>query len=94
MTVFQLTFLEDILSVTNTLCLTLQSDRKDFAAVSWAVKSTKAILKDIQNNVNSTHLHNFKKADKIIQKLSTIEMHTTVSGTTKKKSKIDIGFNK
>ena len=89
LTVFQITFLEDILLVTNILCLTLQSDRKDFAAVSRAVKSTIAILEDIQNNINSTYLQNFKKADKIIQKLSTIEMCTTVSGTTRKKHKID-----
>ena len=32
--VFQITFLEDILSVTNILCLILQSDRKDSATVS------------------------------------------------------------
>ena len=77
--------------VTNILCLILQSDRKDFAAVSRALKSTIAILEDIQNNVNSTHLQNFKKAHKIIQKPSTIEMCTTVSGnTTKKKHKIDV----
>ena len=72
--------------VTNILCLILQSDRKDFAAVSRALKSTIAILEDIQNNVNSTHLQNFKKAHKIIQKPSTIEMCTTVSGNTTKKN--------
>ena len=33
-TVFQIAFLENILSLTNILCLILQSDRKDFAAVS------------------------------------------------------------
>ena len=88
-TVFQITFLKDILSVTNILCLILQSDRKNFAAVSWTVKSTIAILEDIQNNVNSTHLQNFKKTDEIIQKLSAIEMHTIASGTTRKKHKID-----
>ena len=89
LTVFQITFLKYILSVTNILCLILQSDRKDFAAVSQAVKSAIAILKDIQNNANSTHLQNFKKTDEIIQKLSTIEMRTIVSGTTRKKHKID-----
>ena len=35
------------------------------------------------------HLQNFKKTDEIIQKLSAIEMHTIVSGTTSKKHKID-----
>ena len=68
-TLFQITFLKDILLVANILCLILQSDRKNFAAVSGAVKSTIAILEDIQNNVNSTHLQNFKKTDEIIQKL-------------------------
>ena len=78
--------LGDILLVTNILCLILQIDRKDFAAVSQAVKSTIAILEDIQNNVNSTNLQNLKKTNKIIQKLSTIEVHTSVSGTTRKKT--------
>ena len=94
MTVFQITFLEDILSVTNILCLILQSNRKDFAAVSRAVKSIIAILEDKQNSVKSIHLQTFKKADEIIQKLSTIEICTTVSGTKRKKHKIDTGFNK
>ena len=75
--------------ITNISCLILQSDRKDFAAVSRAVKSTIAILQDIQNNINSTNLQNFKKADEIIQKLLTIKMGTTVSGNTRKKRKID-----
>ena len=71
----------------------------DFAAVSRAVKSPIAILEDIQNNVNSRHLQNFQKEDKTIHKLSSIEMHTTVSGTTRKKRKIDTvastnGFHK
>ena len=48
LTVFQITFLEDILSVTNILCLILQSDRTDFTAGSRAVKSTIAILEDIK----------------------------------------------
>ena len=69
MAVFQITLLGDILLVTNILCLILQVDRKDFAAVSQAVKSTIAIPEDIQNNVNSTHLQNLKKTNKIIQKL-------------------------
>ena len=94
MTIFQITFLEDILLVTYILCLILQSNGKDFAAVSRAVKPTIAILEDIQNSVKSIHLHNFKKADEIIQKLSTIEIRITVSGTTRKKHKIDTGFNK
>ena len=94
MAVFQITLLGDILLVTNILCLILQVDRKDFAAVSQAVKSTIAILEDIQNNVNSTHLQNLKKTNKIIQKLSTIEVHASVSGTARKKHKIVTGFDK
>ena len=43
-TVFQITFLEDVLSITNGLCLLLQSDKKDFGAISIAVNSTLVIL--------------------------------------------------
>ena len=43
-TVFQITFLEDVLLITNGLCLLLQSDKKDFAAISIAVNSTLVIL--------------------------------------------------
>ena len=43
-TVFQITFLEDVRSVTNGLCLLLQSDKKDFGAISRAVNSTLLIL--------------------------------------------------
>ena len=92
MAVFQITLLGDILLVTNILCLILQVDRKDFATVSQAVKSTIAILEDIQNNVNSTNLQNLKKTNKIIQKLSTIEVHTSVSGTTRKKTKLTLAL--
>ena len=39
-TVFQITFLEDVLSVTNALSLLLQSDHRDFAAISRYVANT------------------------------------------------------
>ena len=43
-TVLEITFLEDVLSVTNSLCLLLQSDKKDFGAISRSVKSTVGVL--------------------------------------------------
>ena len=43
-TVLQITFLEDVLSVTNALCLLLQSDRKDFGAISRAVDTVSNVF--------------------------------------------------
>ena len=38
-TVYQITFLENVLSVTNILSLLLQPDRKDFTAMSCSVNT-------------------------------------------------------
>ena len=92
LTVFQIAFLEDIILVTNILCLIPQSNRKDFAADLEHLNQLQQSLKI--SKIMSTDLQNFKTADKIIQKLSLIEMCTFVSGTTRKKCKIDSGFNK
>ena len=87
LTVFQIAFLEDIILVTNILCLIPQSTRKDFAADLEHLNQLQQSLKI--SKIMSTDLQNFKTADKIIQKLSLIEMCTFVSGTTRKKCKID-----
>ena len=59
-TVFQITFLEDVLSVTNGLCFLLNSDKKDFGAISRAVNSTLVILEEIKKDVDSIYLKSFK----------------------------------
>ena len=57
--VFQITFLEGVLSVTNALSFLLQFDVEDFAAISCIVSSTLQILEDIDNDFNSIHLKIF-----------------------------------
>ena len=54
-TIYQITFLEDVLSVTNILCLLLQSDRKDFGAISRVVDTTISTLKNMHDDPNSIY---------------------------------------
>ena len=88
-TVLEITFLEDVLSITNALCLLLQSDRKDFGAISRAVESTLTTLNNIKSDPNSPNLKSFKQSADIIQRKSTLDMRETVAGNTRKKSRIN-----
>ena len=88
-TVLEITFLEDVLSITNALCLLLQSDRKDFGAISRAVESTLTTLNNIKSDPNSPNLKSFKQSRDIMQRISTLDMRETVAGNTRKKSRID-----
>ena len=67
--IFQITFLDDVLSVTNALSLLLQSNVKDFAAISRIVSSTLQILEDIGNDFDSIYLKSFNKSAEIIEKI-------------------------
>ena len=60
-TVLQITFLEDVLSVTSGLFLLLQSDKKDFGAISRAVNSNLVILEEIKEDVDSIILKSFEQ---------------------------------
>ena len=55
-TILQISFLEHVLTITNTLSLVLQSDRKDFGAVRRALHTAINMLQDISANPNSKHL--------------------------------------
>ena len=57
-----------MLIVTNALSL-LQSNLKDFAAVSFIVSSMLQILEVIDNDFDSIHLKSFNKSAKIIEKI-------------------------
>ena len=92
-TILEITFLEDVLSITNALCLLLQSDRKDFGAISRAVESTLTTLNNIKSDPNSPNLKSFKQSTDIIQRLSTLDMRETVAGNTRKKSRIDTNIS-
>ena len=89
-TIYEITFLEDVLSVTNSLCLLLQSDRKDFGAISRVVQTTITTLKDMCDNENSIFFKSFKGSVDIIKRLSNSEMRHTVSGGTRKRARLEI----
>ena len=85
--VFQIIFLEDMLIVTNALSL-LQSNVKDFAAVSFIVSSMLQILEVIDNDFDSIHLKSFNKSAEIIEKIeSYIQWNIFWSGTHTKWSR-------
>ena len=92
-TVFQITFL-DVLSVTNGLCFLLNSDKKDFGAISRAVNSTLVILEEIKEDVDSIYLKSFKQSEDIIERILLIEMRSTVAGGTRKQSRIDASITR
>ena len=77
-TVYQITFLEDVLSVTNILSLLLQSDKKDFSAIASSVNAVIEILKNIRENIDTNHLKNFNNANKIIEKIKVYERQNIV----------------
>ena len=77
-TVFQITFLGDVLSVTNGLSFLLQSHVKNFASISYIVSSTFQILEDIGNDFNSIHLKSFNNSAEIIEKIESYEKRSIV----------------
>ena len=88
-TIYQITFLEDVLSVTNILCLLLQSDRKDFGAISRVVDTTISTLKNMHDDPNSIHFKNLQNSSDIVKRLSNSEMRHTVTGGTRKKARLE-----
>ena len=53
--VYQITFLEDVLSITNILSLLLQSDKNDFSAISCSVNTVLGMLKNMGENREANH---------------------------------------
>ena len=60
--------------MTNALSL-LQSDIKDFAAISDIISSALQILEDIGNDFDSIHLKSFNKAAEIIEEIESYEKY-------------------
>ena len=87
--IYQITFLEDFLSVTNILSLLLQSDRKNFSAIVQSVNMVIEILKNIGENIDTNHLKNFKHANKITEKIEVYERQNIVSSGMCKRQKQD-----
>ena len=53
--VYQITFLEDVLSITNILSLLLQSDKNDFSAILCSVNTVLGTLKNMGENREANH---------------------------------------
>ena len=85
-TVIETCFLEDVLSITNVLCLVLQIDKKDFGAISRAVSNCIKMLEEILANKNTDLLKSFNSScTDILKKIDDYQMRLTVSGSTRKK---------
>ena len=81
--------LEDVLSVTNTLSLLLQSDRKEFSEIQRGLKHTVSLasMRDVENNIN---LVSFSKSTEIIERLEEYKREKMMSSNTRKRLKMDI----
>ena len=87
-TVLQITFLEDVLTVTNILSLVLQFDRKDFGAVRRALSTTLTTLNGMQNN-SSVHLKSFRAYQDVLSEIESFAKQNIPAKHTRKKLKID-----
>ena len=55
----QISILEDVLSITNTLSLVLQTDKKDFGAIRRAMNSTITNPTEMASNQTTIHPKSF-----------------------------------
>ena len=78
-TILKISFLEDVLSITNTLSLVLQADRKDFGAVRRALNTTLEMLQDISKEPESKHLKSSQISAEIINQLNNFEEQNVIS---------------
>lgn len=84
-TVFQITFLEDVLSITNVLSLVLQSDHKEVGALRRAIKFTKTQLRKIRDNPESPLLKSFGSCEETLQHIENFQKQNIVSQMTRKR---------
>ena len=61
----QISFLEEALSITNTLSLVLQADKKDFGVIRKVINSTITILTEMAWDQNTIHLKRFNGKNEI-----------------------------
>ena len=88
-TILKISFLEDVLSITNTLSLVLQADRKDFGAVWGALNTTLEMLQDISENLESKHLKSSQISAEMINQLNDFEEQNVISWGTRKRARVE-----
>ena len=86
---FEITFLEDVLSVTNILSLVLQSDHKDFGSIIRATEATIQALKKMHESFDSLPLKSFRASVDIIEQIESFECRKVLSHSTRKRSLVD-----
>ena len=82
-----------MLSVTNILSLLLQSDKKDFSAVSL-YKYSFRYFRSYGREQRTKYLKNFINADEIIQKNEIYQKQNIVSSGNRKRQKQDHNLSK
>ena len=85
-TILQITFLEDVRTVTNILSLVLQSNRKYFGAVRRALSTTLTTLNDMQN-ISSVHLKSFRAYQDVLSQIELFAKQNIPAKRTRKKVK-------
>ena len=88
-TILKISFLEDVISITNTLSLVLQADRKDFCAVQRALNTTLEMLQDISENPESKHLKSSQISAEIINQLNDFEEQNVISRGKRKRRRVE-----
>ena len=75
----EICFLEDILSITNIICLVFQKDKKGFGAISRSVDVSISMLEEITQDCKSKLLTSFNTCGEIIEQLQEdFKMQSTV----------------
>ena len=87
-TVLQITFFEDVLTVTNILSLVQQSNRNEFRAVRRVLSTTLTTLNDMQN-ISSVHLQSFLAYQDVLSQIESFAKQNIPAKHTRKKLKID-----
>ena len=78
-----------MLSITNTLSLVLQADRKDFGAVRRALNSNLEMSQDISENLESKHLKRSQISAEIINQLNDFQEQNAISRGTRKRARVE-----
>ena len=83
-----------MLSNTNILSVLLQSDKKDFSAISRSINTVLGTLKVMGENRGTNYQKNFNNADKIIKKIDHYQKQNIVSSGIRKHQKQDHNLSK
>ena len=86
-TILQITFLGDILTITNKVSLVLQSDHKDFRAVRHALSATLTTSNDMQN-ISSVQLKSFGAYQDVLSQIESFTKQNIPAKHTRKKLRI------